>query len=422
MKLRKGGSNWVDGDRFFDRVDDIAALEEQVRDGAHTLLTAQRRMGKTSLVRELLRRLGNGEDFEPIFVDLDRAMDPADAIAEIGACSQSAQGVQHRVKSVFANMPAAVINRIETLSVADVKATFRGGISAGTWQQKGDRLLVALAENERPVVLALDELPILVNRLLRGKHGEGDITREGKRAADEFLSWLRHNAQAHRGRVILIVSGSVGLEPILQQAGLSAHANVFSSFHLKPWDEGTAMECLSALATAYDLELPVAVRREMCRRLGCQIPHHVQQFFDHLHEHLRRAERHEASLEDVAAVYEQDLLGAHGQMVLDHYETRLRMVLGKSGYPMAIDMLTKAAVNEGRLSDLDVARFQEDAPARPKSPPIKDVLHTLEHDGYLAREDGGYRFVSGLLEDWWRARHGRHAISVPGRGQPKRPK
>ena len=419
MKLRKGGSNWVDGDRFFDRVDDIEALEEQVRDGAHTLLTAQRRMGKTSLVRELLRRLGDGKDFEPVFVDLERAMDPADVIAEIGVCSRSVQGVWHQVKSVFANVSGAVFNQIETLSVADVKATFRGGISAGTWQQKGDRLLAALAENERPVVLAMDELPILVNRLLRGGRGEGDIMPKGRQAADEFLSWLRYNAQTHRGRIVLIVSGSVGLEPILQQAGLSAHANVFSPFSLKPWDEETAMECLAALAAGYDLELPATVRQEMCRRLRCQIPHHVQQFFHHMHQHLRRAKRREASLEDVAAVHEQDLLGAHGQMVLDHYEARLRMVLGKSGYPMAIDMLTNAAVNEGRLSDLDVARFQEDAPARPKSLPIKDVLHTLEHDGYLAREDNGYRFVSGLLEDWWRARHGRHATSVPSRGQPK---
>ena len=115
MKLRKAGSNWVDGDRFFDRVGDIEALEEQVRDGAHTLLTAQWRMGKTSLVRELLRRFGDGEDFEPIFVDLERAADPADAIAETGACSQSARGVWHRVKSVFANMPTGKRSRIASI-------------------------------------------------------------------------------------------------------------------------------------------------------------------------------------------------------------------------------------------------------------------------------------------------------------------
>ena len=59
MKLRKAGSNWVEGDRFFDRDAEIEALAERVRDGTHTLLTAQRRMGKTSLVRELLRRLGD---------------------------------------------------------------------------------------------------------------------------------------------------------------------------------------------------------------------------------------------------------------------------------------------------------------------------------------------------------------------------
>ena len=421
MKLRKAGGNWVDGDRFFDRAGDMEALEERVRDGTHTLLTAQRRMGKTSLVRELLRRLGEGEDFEPIFVDLEAARDAADAIAEIGARSRSVQGVWHRVKSVFANAVQGVGDQFDALQVGDVKATFRGGMSAGNWRQTGDGLLAALAQHSLPVVLALDELPILVNRLLRGEQGE-DITPEGKQAADEFLSWLRHNAQMHQGRIVLIVSGSVGLEPILQQAGLSAHANTFSPFNLKPWDEETAMECLGALAAGYGLELSMAVRREMCRRLRCQIPHHLQQLFDYLHGYLRGRGRHKASLEDVAAAYEQDFLGAHGHMVLDHYENRLRMVLGRSGYPTAIDMLTKAAVSRGRLSDLDVSRFQEDAQASSESLPIKDVLYTLEHDGYLAREDGGYRFASGLLEDWWRARHGRFVAPVASRDKPKGPK
>ena len=51
--LQKAGANWVDGARFFDREAELAELAERVRNGAHTLLTAQRRMGKTSLVREL---------------------------------------------------------------------------------------------------------------------------------------------------------------------------------------------------------------------------------------------------------------------------------------------------------------------------------------------------------------------------------
>ena len=46
MGLRKAGGNWVEGDRFFDREAEIEALMERVEDGTHTLVTAQRRMGK----------------------------------------------------------------------------------------------------------------------------------------------------------------------------------------------------------------------------------------------------------------------------------------------------------------------------------------------------------------------------------------
>ena len=73
-QLRKAGANWVDGDRFFDREAEIEALMERVREGTHTLLTAQRRMGKTSLVRELLRRLNKEGDFATVFVDLEGRM------------------------------------------------------------------------------------------------------------------------------------------------------------------------------------------------------------------------------------------------------------------------------------------------------------------------------------------------------------
>ena len=428
MTLRKAGGNWVRGpDHFFDREAELEALTERVRDGTHTLLTAQRRMGGTSLVRELLRRLEGEGRFETIFVDLEGASTPADAVAEIGFQARSAQGAWGRIKSLFANvLPAEaeveVGGRVPALAAADLRVKFRAGVDAGNWRYKGDEIFAALAENGRPVALAIDELPMLVNRLLKGDdrrsgrdHG---ITPEGRRAADELLSWLRKNGQMHRGRVSMILSGSVSLEPILQQAGLSAHANIFSPFDLKPWDRETAMACLGALGETYGLDLPGAVRRDMCRRLRCQIPHHVQRFFDLLHEDLRRVGRRTASLEDVERVYESGMLGVQGQMDLVHYEGRLRMVLGDEGYRAALEMLTEAAVNGGRLRGDAIDRHRESLAAGAEAGgwadpfPIEDVLHVLEHGGYLARQGDDYRFVSGLLEDWWRVRYGRSGVSL----------
>lgn len=419
MMLRKGGSNWVEGDRFFDREAELEALTERVREGTHTLITAQRRMGKTSLVRELQRRLRETGEFETVFVDLEAAMDPADAIAEIGVQARTLGGAWSKIKGGFENFLQDASERFEEMTIADIKVKLRAGIDAGNWQHRGDAVFAALASSDRSVVLALDELPILVNRLLRDD--EDLITRKGRREADAFLSWLRRAGQAHRGRVTIVLSGSVGLEPLLEQAGLSAQANIFSAYDLKPWSEETAAACLAELAESYDVGLLPEVGEHMCRRLRCCIPHHVQMFFDKLHDHLRRAGRPDATVEDAEQVYIHEMLSVRGQMDLQHYEGRLEAVLGRTGYPVALEILTETAV-KSRLDGETANRYRRHFAARTEEggPSFENVLHVLEHDGYLERVDGGYRFVSGLLEDWWRRRYGGNFESAVGdvrRGQ-----
>ena len=44
--MNKAGGNWVAGDDFFDREAELEALAERVKEGTHTLLTAQRRIGE----------------------------------------------------------------------------------------------------------------------------------------------------------------------------------------------------------------------------------------------------------------------------------------------------------------------------------------------------------------------------------------
>ncbi len=415
--MRKAGGNWVVGDDFFDREAELEALSEHVLEGTHTLLTAQRRMGKTSLVRELLRRLEDKGQCETIFVDLESALAPADAVAEIAFQSKGARDTWGQIKQLFVNiLPDTEV--AAHIPGVDLKMKLRAGVDAGNWQHQGDQIFAALARGDRQVALALDELPILVNRLLKGD--DERITAAGTRTADEFLSWLRKNGQEHRGRISMILSGSVSLEPILQQAGLSAHANIFPSFDLEPWKEETAMACLAALAKTYGLDLPTAVRQEMCLRLRCQIPHHVQRFFDVLREHLRRDRRTTASVHDVAHVYNNEMLGVRGQMDMAHYEGRLRIVLGEEACRIALDMLTEAAVNHGRLSADAIARQRELQASEAEPVRIEDVLHVLEHDGYLAKEDDGYCFTSGLLEDWWRVRYGGSRTSSSPSMEPTR--
>lgn len=131
--LRQAGSNWVVGDRFFDRESELEALERRVRTGAHTLLTAQRRMGKTSLVRELFRRFEESGDYVPVFVDLEAATNPEDAIAEIGVRCRQIQGIWGRIRHAFGGLT----DGIEEFGVTDLRIKLRSEVDAANWSHRG---------------------------------------------------------------------------------------------------------------------------------------------------------------------------------------------------------------------------------------------------------------------------------------------
>lgn len=246
MGLEKTLGSPVEGKKFFDREHEIALLSERVREGNHTLLVGQRRMGKTSVVRELLRRLQATGEFATVFMDFEDAQSPAETVVELATASMPIRGVWDRAKGAFANVATAAGRRIDEVGLYRLRVKLRDDIDSGNWRTKGDAVLAAFAEHAKPVVLAIDELPIFVNRILKGN--DHRTTPEGIRRADEYLSWLRKNVHRHHGRVRLVVSGSIGLMPIVRQAGLAAQVNVFSPFELKPWDEQAAMECLHQLA------------------------------------------------------------------------------------------------------------------------------------------------------------------------------
>lgn len=151
---------------------------------------------------------------------------------------------------------------------------------------KATQLLEEIAAAEKAVVICFDEFPVLVNRLLKDRDGE--ITDEGRAAAEALLSWLRAASMRHRGGIRFVLCGSIGLEPVLRQGGLSGGVTTFTAFHLDPWDKPTAMGCLDALAANYDLTYEDGAQARLLDLIGVAIPHYVQVFFDLVLDDARR--------------------------------------------------------------------------------------------------------------------------------------
>ncbi len=414
-RLKQALGKWVTGDEFWNRQHEIASFVEKIDNGDHLLLVAQRRMGKTSLMREVARRMGDRDTC--LFVDLQKCATGSEAVVELSLAMHPFKSLWVKTKHVFKNVLERLADGVEEISLGDIGVRMRAGLTSGDWMAKGDELFRILSTSEKPVLLLLDEVPLLVNRILKGE--DFTITPQRRTEAERFMSWLRGNSLQHQGRVRIVVSGSVGFEPILHQARLSATINNFFPFELKPWDEATAIACLEALGNEYGIRFADGAARAMVSRLGCCIPHHVQTFFSFVRDRCERRGQRTVCSEEVAEIYDSEMLGIRGHVELAHYEERLRLVLGDLLLPLALEMLTEAAKTEQKcLTPEALTAIQSDYefPDRTVQEAQKDILHVLEHDGYLKRAAGGYVFVSYLLRDWWEARHGGFHTPIMERG------
>ena len=403
--MRSSTGRWVSGSDFFDREAELQVLKTRVCDGNHVLLTGQRRMGKTSIVRELGREL-EADGWIFLFTDFEGATCPEDAIAEIARTVHPVRTISERFA---ATMKRWLTEGVEEISASDFSVKIRAGLDAGSWRRHGEQLLRACTEQDRPVLLVIDELPIFLKRMLRDD--------DGARRVDEFLSWLRGELQRIGDRsLVLIVSGSIGLGPLVKRLGIPDRINHLDPFRLGPWDRDTSVKCFERLAASYQLRVEDGVASAVYEGLGVGIPHHVQSFFARLRDFATMQERDRVTVEDVSVVYRTELLGPAGQNDLVHYETRLKDGLDDPGYSIAMQILAEASTQQvfapaarRRLEKL-YSSVVDDMPER-----IADVLEVLMHDGYLEAGDDGYCFPSRLLKDWWSARFRDHHTPLGSR-------
>ena len=386
----------VVGDDLYGRDYELARLWEHFDHGEHVLMLAPRRVGKTSLMLELHR--APRDNWHVINVDVEGGDGPEDCVAAMLA----ALAADSRYRTRFESIPfSSTINSVlEGLSanvdIGVLRVELKRAIGH-EWDRVAAQLqdrLMNLPHAGRKLLIILDELPILISRMLRV---------DGRRRdADLLLARLRQWRQAPtmRGTVHTLVGGSIGLEGILRRAGLSASINDLVPFRVDPWDRSTAVQFLHGLGRDIGFRLGDQSVARILDLLVDPVPYHVQLFVSA----LRSACKGDASLVSPEAIdhcFDQQLAGESGTAHLDHYEKRLELALDEQECAMAHSILGLASRSRDgvRMSDLGRLRRGE--------PTFQSVLRDLKADGYVMEGDGRLVFRSNLLRVWWRKHHGR---------------
>ena len=409
MKPQAGAP--VLGANFFNRDAELRLLEAKVRGGTHVLLAGQRRMGKTSLARELGRRL-QADGWAFLFVDVEDAASPSDVVRDIAKAAYAVAGVSSRLTDALGRWFKENVEELNALEFG-VKLRAAGDYA---WRQQGEALLQACADQESGALLVLDELPIFLSRLL------AQDARDGTEQAHLFLHWLRRLRQQHAGSsLVWMVSGSIGMVPLVKRMGAPDSINDLYSFRLGPWNRAHSIACLKELAAHSDMAADDTVFEVIYDALGVGVPHFIQSFFVRLQDFAVMNGRSRLTAEDVQTVYSAELLGPAGHGDLLHYENRLRTSLDERTYQVAMEIQAEAAtrgvfsVGARRALEQIYSKVLPNARER-----IDEALDVLVHDGHLEKTEAGHRLAFRLLKDWLRTRfHGHHVPLQKRIGGPR---
>ncbi len=384
----------VEDDDFFDRPRDLARLQRELGNNANLLLTAPRRVGKTSLVLrlcELERKAGRNAVFmnvEGCHDELAFAEKLVDALNESGLHPE----VLSRVSILFRKARQAFSGMKVGAAGVDMEMSSAEDPDHSTVGRALESIFRKIESSNKPVLLAIDEMPELLLALGKQDQGPERVSR--------LLHWLRALRQTYRKHIRWIFLGSIGLDSFVDDRNLRKTINDLTSLSLDALTPEEADLFLARLGESNQLPLAPEQRALIIKRVGWPLPHHVQIVFHALVD--AGVKQADAAAVDAAFTH---LLRPENLSQFDTWRQRLGEQFGPTDATAAKDALrhlcqhSKGRTRAQMVNALMATRPTDDHALVEDQ--LARLLPMLQRDGYLLGGGGRYTFRSFLLREYW---------------------
>lgn len=397
----------VEGDNFFGRKTEIEQQKETLLNH-DILLLGPRRIGKTSVARRVMAGMIEEKQWRTIEINVAACTD------ERGFLEKLETELRKQLDSATGKIWESLKNSFSAFSdrIKAVKIPIPGAGSVGIdlndsqgedWTKVGNEVLILIAQLESPWLIYVDELPIMLFNIIRN-----DKT-NGVQRVRRFLDWFRNDVRnpPGSGRVRWLVSGSVGLDTLVQQHGMADTINSFKHLGLKPFTNDEAIELVRILVDRYSLQLTAADIDALIAAIQWRQPYYIQLAFSELRTQIAATPDKTPGELIEPAVNQMAQPGSDNDF--HFWEQRLYLQLPEDQARQAIAMLTQAATQrEGIRPESLLAALQErmgDVTADEARARFLNLRDILQRDAYWAPEENDgvrrYRFVLEPLRRWW---------------------
>jgi len=400
----------VEGENFFGRDADVVRLRD-ILSNDDILLLGPRRIGKTSAARAVMAQV-RSEGWRAIEINV------ASCVDERGFLDKLETALKPELASIAAKTMDAIGDAFGAISgrIKSVKISLPGAGSLGAelgdgdtedWTKVASDILRLIAQAEERWLIYTDELPILLFNIIRND------PQTGVQRVRRFLDWFRNDVRAipSARKVRWLVSGSVGLDTLVQQHGMADTINSMKHQGLEAFKDELAVAMLAKLAARYQIDLSANDAESIVAAVQWPQPYYLQSAFHHLRDLVAaNAAASPASLIEQAI---ERLVQPGADNDFHHWEGRLSLQLSPAdaGHARALLNLAARDPNGARAENLLAALEgrMANATAEEAQDTFINLRDILQRDAYWWPDESSgakrYRFRLEPLRRWWLRRN-----------------
>jgi hypothetical protein len=352
--------------------------------GQSVLLTSERRIGKTSIIRKMQRAPLQSDWC--VIRDIEGLHSPGEFIETVYSDLAPILSKGERTKQKF----FAALKALGDIQIKDIKMS--------KFQPHWKSLLIelisdAVEAHKGRIVFFWDEMPLFIYNVAKMC---------GSNEAMMLLDTLRSIRQNYP-TVRMVFTGSVGMHQVVQKLKKEGYANAptndMAVLEVPPLDTDDATSLASALLIGEDID---AV--DGTEAVASAISDAASDIPFYIHTIVARIRDDSHSIDRVGAIAHADKLIKDSNDPVDfgYYVKRLMTYYENEEANLALIILDILAIsdNASSFSELSSAVNHVYAVA---SEQIRQILEILAKDHYIQRNDTGqYSFRYKIVQKWWR--------------------
>jgi uncharacterized protein len=384
LKIKIG--NAVRGkEEFFERKEILKSLKDKVYSNSHILISAPRRVGKTSLMFYL--KDNPYEHYTVIYVITQSVYNENDFFKIL--YEETAKEVYSKGKQKFKNAYKWLSDQMVKLNIKVAGNEFN--------LEKGNKNIVFLEEFKTLInqVKADTKLVIMVDEFAQTI--ENIKKQEGAKDAMRFLQVNRELRQLAvlDKNIIFVYAGSIGLENVVSGLDCINLINDLDNLSVEPLSMKQGKLFINELIENQYFNMSDSVIEYTLKKIKWLIPFYIQLVINEVIQLCSIDEIEEVTNKVINEAMEKILKYRN---YFEHWHSRLKDAFtSEDKYNFALDILNKISIdnkiNRNEIVDLALKYSFEKS--------YMDTINSLEYDGYISFYRNNYIFNSPILRMWW---------------------